>query len=136
MNGCEAYLDDDIVIYSDSWEEHVEQVKTVFQKLTDTNPTINLAKCELVHATVVYLGKMVGNGHVKPVGSKIEAIATFPTPPHDVSCNVFLECRVITRVSVRTFQLLLPLSLTWLPQKLHLFGHWNVSMLLSVLKRS
>lgn len=77
--GCEAYLDD-IVVHSVSWDEHIEQLNLVFQRLAEANLTINLAKCEFAKATVVYLGKIVGGGAVKPVQAKIEAIASFPVP--------------------------------------------------------
>uniref|UniRef100_A0A671UEB7 Gypsy retrotransposon integrase-like protein 1 n=1 Tax=Sparus aurata TaxID=8175 RepID=A0A671UEB7_SPAAU len=79
LSGCEAYLDD-IVIYSNSWHEHIRQLKAVFTRLCDANLTLNLAKCEFGRATVEYLGKVVGQGQVKPVNSKIEAIRSFPAP--------------------------------------------------------
>lgn len=44
------------------------------------NLTINLAKSEFCKATVTYLGKVVGNGCVKPIGAKVEAICDFPIP--------------------------------------------------------
>ncbi|KAK7929155.1 hypothetical protein WMY93_005550 [Mugilogobius chulae] len=77
--GCEAYLDD-IVVHSKTWDEHICQLKTVFERLDDANLTINLAKCEIAKATVVYLGKIVGGGMVKPVFAKVEAIVAFPAP--------------------------------------------------------
>ena len=42
--------------------------------------TINLAKCEFVQATVTYLGKVVGQGEVRPVRAKVVAIDAFPPP--------------------------------------------------------
>ena len=45
VSGCEAYIDD-IIIYSDNWSNHVEQINVFFGKLKEVNFTINLAKCE------------------------------------------------------------------------------------------
>lgn len=42
------------------------------------NLTVNLAKCEFAQATVVYLGKVVGQGNVRPVRAKVLAIDKFP----------------------------------------------------------
>ncbi len=74
---CEAYLDD-IVIYSSTWEEHMNSLKTVFARLAKVLLTLNLAKCEFAKATVTYLAKQVGQGQVKPVNAKILAITEFP----------------------------------------------------------
>ena len=79
LSGCEAYLDD-IVVYSDSWEDHMAQLRAVFCRLREANLTLNLAKCEFGPATVTYLGKVVGGGQVRPVHSKVEAILSFPPP--------------------------------------------------------
>lgn len=76
---CEAYLDD-LVIYSATWPSHMAHLSTVFRRLSEANLTINLAKCEFGQATVVYLGKVVGRGQVRPVQSKVEAILNYPPP--------------------------------------------------------
>lgn len=77
LSGCEAYLDD-IVVYSSSWDDHIQQLQAVFERLSDANLTLNV--CEFGQATATYLGKIVGRGQVKPVYSKVEAILSFPAP--------------------------------------------------------
>lgn len=79
LSGCEAYLDD-VVLFSSSWSEHLDQIKELFVRLAEANLTVNLAKCEFGKATVTYLGKVVGRGHVKPIDAKVYAISSFPTP--------------------------------------------------------
>lgn len=70
------------IVQLDSVPRHIwiSQLKQVFIRLTEANLTVNLAKCDFVKATVVYLGKIVGGGMVKPVNAKIEAITSFPVP--------------------------------------------------------
>lgn len=63
MTGCEADLDD-VVLRSSVWSEHLDQMRELFRHLSAANLTINLAKCEFSKATVTYLGKVVGRGHV------------------------------------------------------------------------
>lgn len=45
MSNCEAYLDD-VVIYSHTWEDHLNSLEQVFSKLADASLTLNLLKCE------------------------------------------------------------------------------------------
>ncbi len=89
VENCEAYLDD-IVIYSSSWEEHVISLREVFSCLAGASLTLNLAKCEFAKATVVYLGKIVGQGQVRPVDAKISAVMEFPAPKNKRDLRRFL----------------------------------------------
>lgn len=77
--GCAVYLDD-VVIYSDSWEDHLQRIWALFDRLAWACLIINLAKCEFVKATVTYLGKVVGQGQVRPVRAKVLAVDQFPVP--------------------------------------------------------
>ena len=79
LKGCAVYLDD-VVVYSDTWESHVERVRALFERLTWARLTVNLAKCEFARATVTYLGRVVGQGYVRPVDAKVRAIASYPVP--------------------------------------------------------
>ena len=51
-----------------------------FDKLSAANLTVNLEKSEFCKATVDYLWHTVGQGQVKPILAKVEAILQFPTP--------------------------------------------------------
>ena len=73
------YLDD-VVIYSDTWEEHLLRIRALFDRLASAKLTVNLAKCEFARATVTYLGKVVGQGEVRPVRAKVAAIDRYPAP--------------------------------------------------------
>ena len=79
LEGCEAYIDD-VIIYSDTWEEHLRIIREFFERLSRAMLTINLSKSEFGQAQVTYLGHVVGQGEVKPVSAKVEAIANFPRP--------------------------------------------------------
>ena len=79
LEGCECYVDD-VIIYSDSWEDHLKISEAFFKRVSEAKLTINLVKSELCHATVEYLGHVVGQGQIKPVMAKVEAILDFPRP--------------------------------------------------------
>ena len=79
LTNCKAYIDD-VIVYSDTWEEHYEQLKVLFTRLQEANLVINLKKCELAKATVTCLGHVVGKGRVLPRQAKVQSIVDFPKP--------------------------------------------------------
>ncbi len=79
LDGCDAYIDD-LIIASETWEDHVRIIQELFERLSKASLTINLSKSEFGCATVTYLGHEVGQGHVKPVRAKISVILDFPRP--------------------------------------------------------
>ena len=62
LQGCEGYIDD----VAETWEEHLHRIRQLFIRLREAQLTVNLAKTELGCACIVYLGHVVGQGHVKP----------------------------------------------------------------------
>lgn len=88
VSNCEVYLD--VVVYSNSWEDHLAKLEVVFSQLADASLILNLAKCEFAKAIVPYLGKHVGQGQVWPVEAKVCAIVEFPTPANKRELRRFL----------------------------------------------
>lgn len=78
LSGCAVYLDD-VVIFSNTEEEHLQRVGALFDRLVWANLTVNLSKCEFARATVT-LGKVVGQGEVRPVEAKVAAIQKCSLP--------------------------------------------------------
>ena len=74
-----AYLDD-LIIYSDTWENHLRHLTIILQQLHKANLTVKPQKCQLGMAECVYLGYVVGRGVVRPERSKVEAIQAFSQP--------------------------------------------------------
>ena len=79
LDGCKAYIDD-AIIYSEEWKQHREIIREFFKRLSDAKLTINLPKSEFCHASLTFLGHIVGQGQVRPVEAKVEAISDFPVP--------------------------------------------------------
>ena len=77
LQGCEgfagAYLDD-VIIYSRSWDEHLDHLREVFQRLQEAGLTLKVAKCQFTKKEVHYLGHVVGGGVVNPDPSKIHCV--------------------------------------------------------------
>ncbi len=89
LSGCEAYIDD-LVLYSESWDDHLLRLRLLFERLVEAKLTVNLAKSEFCRGTVQYLGHIVGQGHIKPVSAKIDSIAKYAIPKDKKSLMRFL----------------------------------------------
>ncbi|XP_027894500.1 uncharacterized protein LOC114157600 [Xiphophorus couchianus] len=89
LEGCAVYLDD-VVVFSDTWKEHLARVRKLFERLAEAHLTINLSKCEFAKATVTYLGKVVGQGTVRPVEAKVTSILQYPVPTTKKELKRFL----------------------------------------------
>ncbi|XP_076029782.1 uncharacterized protein LOC143018307 [Oratosquilla oratoria] len=79
LMGVRCYLDD-LVVFSDSWGEHVDRLRALFAVLGAHSLTVNLAKSEFGHARITFLGHVVGKGEVQPIAAKITAILHYPAP--------------------------------------------------------
>lgn len=84
-----AYLDD-IVIHSNTWEEHVEHLRTVLDHLHSAGLTVNPSKCVFAAAETEYLGLVIGKGVIRPQVSKIEAMESSPLPQTRKQLRSFL----------------------------------------------
>ncbi len=124
IDGCEAYIDD-LVLYADTWEKHMEQLHKLFEKLSNANLTVNLVKSSFCHATVTYLGHIVGQGKVKPVQAKVEAINMYPTPTNKKELMRFLGMAGYYRKYCKNFSVI-AYPLTNLLKKESKF-EWSIS---------
>ena len=87
--GVSVYIDD-IVVYSDTWSQHISQLHAVFRALADANLVLNLSKSDFGHAEVTYLGHVVGRGVLAPIRSKVSAIQDLPPPANRRALRRFL----------------------------------------------
>ncbi|GBM41059.1 Retrovirus-related Pol polyprotein from transposon 17.6 [Araneus ventricosus] len=83
--GVLCYLSD-ILIPALTWEEMIEILIEVFERLRSANFTLKLPKCKFGKQEVEYLGFIINKNGIKPGSRKLEAISKFPQPKsiHDV----------------------------------------------------
>ena len=89
LQDCLIYLDD-IVIFSKTFEEHVEKLQAVFQRLQEHGLKLKPSKCELSRSHVVYLGHVVSKEGIHTDPSKIEAVQNWPVPQCTKDVRKFL----------------------------------------------
>ena len=74
-----AYIDD-IIVASESEEEHERDLEAIFQRLCNHNLKISLLKCEFGKTELEFLGHLVSGEGIAPLPEKVEAVNNFPRP--------------------------------------------------------
>lgn len=93
LAGCDHYAAaclDDVVIYSQSWQEHLEHLSDILKSLQKAGLTINSSKCSWARVEVKYLGYLLGHGQIKPQVEKLQAIQNIPRPQTKKQVRSFL----------------------------------------------
>lgn len=86
---CMVYLDD-IIVYSNSLEEHIRNLKAIFDRLRETNLKIQLDKSEFLRKEVLYLGHMITKEGLKPNNDNIDAVLKYLLPKTKTEIKSFL----------------------------------------------
>ena len=81
---------DDILIHTQSFEDHILEVRSVLERLRDAHLTAKPSKCEIGQTQLVYLGHIVGEGIMKPTNEKLKAIQDAPRPKTKKEVRSFL----------------------------------------------
>ena len=76
---CLVYLDD-IIIFSSSFQEHLEWLSAVLTKLEEAGLCLRLSKCQFARKQVRYLGHIISSEGVTPDPDKIKAVQDYPIP--------------------------------------------------------
>ena len=74
-----VYLDD-ILIASETMEEHLQDLKNVFEILEANGLVVNRKKCILGKKSIEFLGHLVDENGIRPLPEKVEAIRKVKPP--------------------------------------------------------
>lgn len=86
---CFVYLDD-IIIFAENLEQHLERLQRVFTRLRQANLKVQLKKCTFLSPEVNYLGHIVGQEGVRADPAKLVAVREFPVPRNPREVKGFL----------------------------------------------
>ena len=81
---------DDFTIHSKTFEEHLDHIKQVFDKLEEMNLSINKQKCSWFQKTTKILGHVVSNNTIMMNPEKIEAVKKWSEPKNVKGVQGFL----------------------------------------------
>lgn len=83
LNYVQAYLDDLLVITSDTFEDHLEKLDLVLTKMRNKGLQVNAAKSKFAAQEIDYLGYHLTTDGISPQQSKVSAILALK-PPNNV----------------------------------------------------
>ncbi|XP_039053116.1 uncharacterized protein LOC120195059 [Hibiscus syriacus] len=83
------YLDD-IMIFSNSIEEHLEHLRLVLTRLRENRLFVKKEKCAFAQTQVQFLGHIIERGRIRMDKEKVKAIQEWPTPQNVSELRSFL----------------------------------------------
>ena len=97
---------DDIMIVSESFEEHLELVEKVLNTLLKNGIKIKTSKCEFFQEQISFLGHIVSKNGIRKSPEYIEKIQTFPKPKNVTQMRRFLGLANFQRKFVDNFSVI------------------------------
>ena len=103
LSSCLVYLDD-IIVMGRSFDEHLRNLATVFDRIQEAGLKLKPAKCQFLQDQVQYLGHIVTREGIAADPSKTAVIKEWPVPTCTKECflgsSVFwvqpFKCRVLS----------------------------------------
>jgi len=100
---CTAYLDD-ILIYSNTLEEHKVHVRQVLETLQKAGILLRLEKCEWFTQKTTYIGLIVSPEGISMDPKKTSSVKELSTPKNVKDVQAFWDLQIITADSSRDSQ--------------------------------
>jgi len=101
-NSLLVYIDD-ILIYSQTFADHLQDVRNVLDRLIEANLQLKPSKCSFFQKELLYLGHLVSADGIKPDPKKISAILEMPIPSDVTGVRSFIGMCGFYRSYIRNF---------------------------------
>ena len=88
--GCVFVYIDDILVFSESEEQHHSDLEKVLSLLEENNLKISIDKCQFYKSNIEFLGYNASAEGLKPTAQKVKDIKNFPEPTDSKSLRRFL----------------------------------------------
>lgn len=115
MTICLIYLDD-VIIFSDTFEQHLERLNMVLERLKSCNLKLAPEKCFFFQPEVKFLGHIVSSEGISTDPEKIDKVKNWPTPKDSDELRSFLAFAGYYRRFIKNFsRIIRPLSELLIP---------------------
>ena len=84
-----VYLDD-IVVFSSSFQEQIERLQEIFNRLIEANLKLKPKKFTLMQKKILYLGHIISEDGIETDPNKTEVVKNWPTPKNIKELRSFL----------------------------------------------
>ena len=79
FNSILCYLDD-VLLYSDSFERHLEDLKEVFRRFREAGLKMGIKKCRFAAESCTFLGHQISKDGIHPPADRVDAVLNLPAP--------------------------------------------------------
>lgn len=103
LRKCVLVFFDDILIYSPTFEMHLEHLKQVLELLAKDQWVVKLSKCRFAQQSITYLGHVISAEGISTDRAKVDVVQAWPTPKSVKELRSFLGLAGYYRKFVRHF---------------------------------
>ena len=107
---CLVFLND-IIVISSTFQQHLERLNAVFDRLKTANLKLKPSKCRLFQLKVKFLGSVLSADGIEPDPNKLTAISDWPVPENRTELRAFVGLASYYRRHIEGFSdIVKPLS--------------------------
>ena len=99
---CLVYIDD-IIVFGATFEEHIQRVDEVLDRIKKSGLKLKPDKCHLLQTEVVFLGHIVSKDGVRPDPNNIAKVANWPRPENPRQVKQFVATGSYYRRFIKDF---------------------------------
>jgi hypothetical protein len=85
-----TYIDDLLVMTMSTWEDHLQCLELVFERLSQAGLKVNAKKSFFGRSELEYLGYWITRDGIQPVSKKVEAIKNIAPPKTRKELRLFI----------------------------------------------
>jgi hypothetical protein len=97
---------DDILIYSSSYEDHLQHIALVLRRLQENHWQVKMSKCAFAQPSIAYLGHIISAEGVATDQAKIDTMRDWPVPTNVKELRSFLGLSGYYRKFVKHYGIL------------------------------
>jgi len=101
---CCLVFVDNILVFSSTFDEHVERLGRVFDRLSAAGLKLKPSKCKLFQKRVSFLGHVVSGKGIEPDPAKVSAVTEWPVPRNVTEVRSFVGLASYYRSFLASFR--------------------------------